>query len=87
MDNIEIHIKEYGITKSKDPLKNGKAIGLETRLIIHIKNGSKNILDFDYQYEAKKYIEDTYGDIFNIGKTYTIFNNYKLYGKQGYLWK
>ncbi len=87
MDNIEIHTKEYGITKSKDPAKNGKSIGLQTRLIITAPAGAKKILDFDYQFEASKYIKDTYGTFYNVGKTYHILSNYKLYGEKGYQWK
>jgi hypothetical protein len=87
MDNIEIHIKEYGITKSKDPAKNGKSIGLQTRLIIHPPVGALKILNFDYQFEASRYIKETYGDVYNVGKTYNILSNYKLYGNKGYRWK
>ena len=87
MDSIEIHIKEYGITKSKDKSKDGKPIGLETRLIIAGKSGPRKILNFDFHHEAKQYIKDTYGDIENINKTYTIVNNFKRYGKDGYRWK
>ena len=87
MDNIEIHIKEYGITKSKDPAKNGKSIALQTRLIIHPPAGALKILNFDYLFEANKYIKETYGDIYNVGKTYHILSNYKLYGEKGYKWK
>lgn len=86
MDNIEIHIKEYGITKSKDPNKNGMPIGLQTRLIIHPPKGALKILNFDFHYEAKKYIKENYGDIYNIGKTYNIINNFKRYGAVGYRW-
>jgi hypothetical protein len=87
MDNIEIHTKEYGITKSKDPAKNGKSIGLQTRLIITPPAGAKKIIDFDYQFEASKYIKETYGDNTNVGKTYNILSNHTLYGKKGYQWK
>jgi len=87
MDNIEIHVKEYGITKSKDVKKNGKCIGLETRLIITPPKGAKKILNFDFHFEAKNYIKDNYGDITNINRTYNICNNWNLYGKKGYRWK
>lgn len=87
MDKIEIHVKQYGITKSKDPLKDGKTIGLQTRLIIHPPVGAKKILDFDYTFQANKYIKDTYGNLVNLNLTYMIFSNYKLYGNKGYQWK
>ena len=87
MDKIEIHVKEYGITKSKDPAKDKKPIGLETRLIITPPKGAKKILNFDFQFEATKYINDTYGGMDNYGKTYEILSNYKLYGERGYIWK
>jgi hypothetical protein len=86
MDSIEIHVKEYGITKSKDPTKNGKPIGLQTRLIITPPKGASKILNFDFQYEAKQYIRENYGDITNVNKTYTIVNNFKKYGARGYKW-
>ena len=84
MDEIEIHVKEYGITKSKDPTRNGKSIGLETRLIIHPPKGANRILNFDYLHQASKYLKDTYGDLRD-GK-YMILSNYKIYGPRGYLW-
>lgn len=87
MDKIEIHTKEYGITKSKDPLKDGKSIGLQTRLLITPPTGAKNLLEFDMQHEAIKYIKDTYGDVTNMGKTYKIMSNYAIYGDRGYKWK
>ncbi|MCK5111044.1 MAG: hypothetical protein KAQ94_05935 [Arcobacteraceae bacterium] len=87
MDNIEIHTIDYGIVKSKDPSKHGQTIGLKTRLIITPPTGAKKILDFDYQVEAIKYIKETYGNSTNIGKTYHILSNYKLYGEKGYQWK
>ncbi len=86
MDKIEIHIKQYGITKSKDPKKNAQVIGLQTRLIIHPPKGALKILNFDFQYEAQNYIKEKYGDIYNMGKTYTIMSNYELYGDRGYRW-
>jgi hypothetical protein len=85
MDNIEIHTKNYGITKSKDPSKNGKTIGLQTRIVITPPAGAKRIEDFDYQFEAIKYLKETYGDLKD-GK-YQILSNFKLYGNKGYQWK
>jgi len=87
MDKIEIHVKQYGITKSKDPKKDGKTIGLQTRLIIHPPVGALKIINFDYLHEANKYIKDTYGDLRSLNLTYMIFSNYKLYGNKGYQWK
>lgn len=87
MDKIEIHVKQYGITKSKDPNKNGKSIGLQTRLVITPPTGAKKVLSFEFLHEANKYIKETYGDISNINKTYTILSNFKLYGNKGYQWK
>jgi hypothetical protein len=87
MDNIEIHVKQYGITRSKEPAKDGKHIGLETRLIVHPPKGAMKILDFDYNYQAIEYINDTYGGTKNIGKTYHILSNFQLYGNKGYEWK
>lgn len=87
MDDIELHVKEYGITKSKDPNKNGKSIGLQTRLLIHPPIGAIVIKNFDYLHEAMKYIKENYGDITNMYKTYTIMSNYERYGKRGYRWK
>lgn len=87
MDNIEIHTKNFAMTKSKDPNKNGKTIGLQTRLIIHPPKGAMLIVNFDYLFQAIEYIKKTYGDITNINKTYSILSNYKLYGKRGYQWR
>ncbi len=87
MDNIEIHIKQYGVTKSKDPKKDNQHIGLETRLIVTPPSGPKKILDFDFQYQAQKYLDETYGGTKNIGKTYHILSNFQLYGNKGYQWK
>lgn len=87
MDKVEIHVKQYGITKSKDPNKNGKSIGLQTRLVITPPTGAKKVIDFDFLHEATKYIKETYGGISNINKTYTILSNFKLYGNKGYQWK
>lgn len=84
MHKIEIHTKEYGITKSKDPKKDGKPIGLKTRLIIHPPQGALILKNFDFQYEASKYIKDTYGDIRD--EKYMILSNYILYGVIGYRW-
>lgn len=86
MDNIEIHVKQYGITKSKDPSRDGKSIGLQTRLIIHPPCGPKQTMNFDYSHDAFKYIKDTYGDIYNVGKTYNVISNFKRYGHRGYRW-
>ncbi len=87
MDKIEIHVKQYGVTKSKDPSKDGKSIGLQTRLIIEPPVGAKKILNFDFLHEASSYIKENYGDITNINKTYMIVSNYLKYGDRGYLWK
>jgi hypothetical protein len=86
MDNIEIHVKQYGITKSKDPAKDGMHIGLETRLIIHPPKGALKILNFNYNYQARRYIKETYGGIENVGKTYHIISNFEKYGERGYRW-
>ena len=84
MYRIEIHTKEYGITKSKDKNKNGKSIGLQTRLIIAPPQGALIIKNFDYQLEAVKYLKEKYGNIKD-GK-YQIVSNYKKYGDRGYRW-
>jgi hypothetical protein len=86
MDKIEIHVKQYGITKSKNPMKDGIPIGLETRLIITPPVGAKKIINFDFSHEAKKYINKNYGGFINYHKTFMIINNYELYGKRGYQW-
>ncbi len=84
MYKIEIHTKVYGITKSKDPNKDGKSIGLQTRLIIHPLSGALTIKNFDYQVEAINYIKENYGTLRD-GK-YMIISNYKRYGERGYRW-
>ncbi|MEA3451465.1 MAG: hypothetical protein U9Q83_06125 [Bacteroidota bacterium] len=84
MDRVEFHTKEYGLTKSKDPSKDKKNIGLETRIIIIPILGASKVLNFDYQVEASKYLKDTYGDIKD--KKYEMVNLFKKYGKRGYRW-
>ncbi len=82
MIKIEFHTKSYGITKSKDPLKNNKSIGLQTRIII--QGRPLKIINFDFQYEANKYLKDNFGKISD-GK-YMILSNFKIYGNRGYRW-
>ena len=84
MVDIEFHVQQYGVTKSKDPLKDGKQIGLNTRLIIHNKSGSSTVMNFDFQFEAEKYLYDTYGS--QKDGAYRIMSNFKRYGKRGYRW-
>jgi len=84
MYRVEFHTKRYGRTKSKDPKKDGKIIGLETRLIIKPSQGAWEIQNFDYQVQASRYLKERFGDIRD-GR-YMIESNYKLYGKRGYRW-
>ena len=84
MDSVEIHIKRYGISKSKDPQKDNQSIGLETRLIIRPEKGKREVLNFDYQPQAIKYLKGRYGDIRD--KKYQILSNFQSYGERGYKW-
>ena len=84
MYRVEIHTKEYGKAKSKDPLKDGKIIGLETRLIIKPQIGARIIKNFDYQIQAIKYLDERFGNLKD--EKYIIDSNYKLYGERGFRW-
>ena len=84
MYRVEFHTKRYGKTKSKDLSKNGKGIGLETRLILKPKIGAWEIINFDYQFQATRYLKERFGDLRD--GEYMIESNYLIYGKRGYRW-
>jgi len=87
MQIVEFHTKNYARTKSKDPEKDGKLIGLETRVIIHPVQGEnkpKEIHDFDFQKQAKAFLVERFGELKD-GK-YQMANLYKMYGERGYKW-
>lgn len=84
IDKIEIHVQQYGIAKSADPKKNGKPVGLKTRLIIHKPQGYKVKHDFDRLSHAEAYIKKNYGELKD--GNYMVLSNWKLYGSRGYKW-
>lgn len=87
MQIVEFHTKGYAKTKSKDPEKDGKLIGLETRLIIHPAKGerkAKEILDFDFQKQANEYLLERFGELQD--GNYEMANLYRMYGERGYQW-
>lgn len=76
---VEIHVKGYGKIKGTE-----RIIGLTTRLLIHMPKGNTEIFNFDYNYQARKYLEDRFGKLEE--KNYEVVSNWAKYGKAGFKW-
>lgn len=76
---VEIHVAGYGRIKGTE-----KIIGLKTRLLIHHPRGNTEIKNFDYNYQARKYLDERFGKLEE--GNYLVVNNFRKYGKAGYKW-
>lgn len=79
LPSVEIHVKGYGKIKGTE-----RIIGLETRVIINHPKGNSTIHNFDFQHQARSYINEVFGD-FREGR-FTYVNLFKKYGDRGYKW-
>ncbi len=76
---VEIHVKGYGRNKISK-----KLVGLETRLLIHTPKGNTEIHNFDYNFEARKFLLEKFGELKE--GNYKVISNWSKYGKAGYRW-